>query len=178
VLIGGLAIGESPFSAVQLLWINLIMDTFAAIALSTEPPIKTVTVGDPFKAEAKLLTPTIWRQIIGISVWNILVMTSMFAYMIFNEKYLALAPIDKDSGLYAEYSLFKRQQLTKIFNTFIFLQIFNQINCRKVGANDFNVFEKFHHNLYFLGVFVGTFSFQIFICYYFPGLSKTEQMSR
>jgi hypothetical protein len=37
------------------------MDTFAAIALSTEPPIKTVTVGDPFRPEAKLLTPTIWR---------------------------------------------------------------------------------------------------------------------
>lgn len=36
VLIGGMMIGESPFSAVQLLWINLIMDTFAAIALSTD----------------------------------------------------------------------------------------------------------------------------------------------
>ena len=43
ILIGGMIIGESPFSAVQLLWINLIMDTFAAIALSTEPPIKSVT---------------------------------------------------------------------------------------------------------------------------------------
>jgi P-type E1-E2 ATPase len=61
VLIGGMMIGESPFSAVQLLWINLIMDTFAAIALSTEPPIKSVTAGEPFRAEAKLMTPAIWR---------------------------------------------------------------------------------------------------------------------
>lgn len=53
-------IGESPFSAVQLLWINLIMDTFAAIALSTEPPISNVTKGPPLKAEAQLMTKFVW----------------------------------------------------------------------------------------------------------------------
>jgi len=109
VLIGGMMIGESPFSAVQLLWINLIMDTFAAIALSTEPPIKTVTVGEPFKPETKLMTPAVWRQIIGVSAWNVIVMISMFVYMVLNEKYLAFVPIDKEGGIYEEYSLFKRQ---------------------------------------------------------------------
>jgi len=109
VLIGGMMIGESPFSAVQLLWINLIMDTFAAIALSTEPPISTVTVGEPFKPETKLMTPAVWRQIIGVSAWNVIVMISMFVYMVLNEKYLAFVPIDKEGGIYEEYSLFKRQ---------------------------------------------------------------------
>lgn len=51
VIIGGIILTDSPFPATQLLWINLIMDTFAAIALSTEPPIKTVTTGPPPKSD-------------------------------------------------------------------------------------------------------------------------------
>lgn len=47
-----------------------------------------------------------------------------------------------------------------MFHTFVFLQIFNYINCRKVGGRDFNVFEEFGHNFYFLGIFFGTSAFQ------------------
>jgi Ca2+ transporting ATPase len=44
-VIGGFASGESPLAAVQLLWVNLIMDTFAALALATEPPLPSVIKG-------------------------------------------------------------------------------------------------------------------------------------
>jgi len=60
-LIGGIFIGESPLCAVQLLWINLIMDTFAAIALSTEPPLESVTKGMPYKENNPIITPFVWR---------------------------------------------------------------------------------------------------------------------
>ena len=46
VLFGSILIGQSPLSAVQLLWINLIMDTFAAIALATEPPLDSSVKGE------------------------------------------------------------------------------------------------------------------------------------
>lgn len=61
----------------------------------------------------------------------------------------------------------KRLHLTYIFNVFVFLQIFNEINCRKTGRQDFNVIEKlftFGHNWYFLIVVVGTFAVQICMC--------------
>lgn len=45
---GPMYLGESPFSAVQLLWLNLVMDTLAAIALGTEPPLPNVAEGKPF----------------------------------------------------------------------------------------------------------------------------------
>lgn len=61
VIIGSIWLMESPISAVQLLWINLIMDTFAAFALSTEPPLPSVIQGPPYQAEDKLLTPVMWR---------------------------------------------------------------------------------------------------------------------
>jgi len=52
---------ESPFSAVQLLWINMIMDTFAAFALATESPNPSVLQGKPWKPDSKILTGAVWR---------------------------------------------------------------------------------------------------------------------
>lgn len=51
------------------------MDTFAAIALSTEPPVNSVCEGLPFKGNAAVLSASVWRQILGISVWNVIIMT-------------------------------------------------------------------------------------------------------
>ncbi len=42
VFLGGLVLGEAPLTSVQMLWVNLIMDTFAALALATEPPSITL----------------------------------------------------------------------------------------------------------------------------------------
>merc|ERR1711981_407805 len=61
----------------------------------------------------------------------------------------------------------KTKHLTILYNTFIFLQVFNEINCRKIGRRDFNVFERmltWGHNWYFISVFVGTFAAQILMC--------------
>lgn len=53
--------------------------------------------------------------------------------------------------------------MTYIFHIFIFLQLFNQINCRKDGIKEYNVFAKFFHNFYFLTVLGAEFAFQ-FLC--------------
>jgi len=60
VMFGILFFAESPLNAVQLLWINLIMDTFAAIALSTEPPMEKILKSPP-TSNVSILTPPIWR---------------------------------------------------------------------------------------------------------------------
>jgi len=64
------------------------MDTFAAIALSTEPPVDSVIDGRPFKGNAAVLSASVWRQILGISVWNIIVIVFQMITMICNEKYI------------------------------------------------------------------------------------------
>jgi len=63
----------------------MIMDTFAALALSTEPPLQNVIKGEPFKnaknsPRASVLSPTIMRQIFAISAWNILVMVFIMSF--------------------------------------------------------------------------------------------------
>lgn len=100
-----------------------------------------------------------------MSLWHTIIMTFMFISMVLSDKYVGFVPVDtkgsdEGSGLYLkEAGEYKRRCLSNIYNTFIFLQIFNQINCRKVGPKDFNVFENFFHNFYFLLIWVGTFAF-------------------
>jgi Ca2+ transporting ATPase len=79
VIFGILFFGESPLNAVQLLWVNLIMDTFAAIALSTEPPVETI-LREPPTTNSQILTPSILRQVMGISLWNFLITLGLFIF--------------------------------------------------------------------------------------------------
>ena len=60
-------LAESPFSAVQLLWINLIMDTFAAVAFATEPPNDSILT-EPLQID-RIVTSVMWRNIIGQAVY-------------------------------------------------------------------------------------------------------------
>jgi magnesium-transporting ATPase (P-type) len=74
IFIGIILFNQQPLNSVQLLWINLIMDTFAALALASEPPLPQVIQGPPFEENVSILTLTIWRQVVGISLWNVIVM--------------------------------------------------------------------------------------------------------
>lgn len=78
-IIGILFFGESPLNAVQLLWINIIMDTFAAIALSTEPPMEKILRSPP-TSNASILTAPIWRQVLGVSLWNFIVILNLYIF--------------------------------------------------------------------------------------------------
>jgi Ca2+ transporting ATPase len=52
---------------------------------------------------------------------------------------------------------------TIIFQTFVFMQLFNQINSRKLGERDFNVFAEFFNNSMFIIILIATFAIQIVI---------------
>lgn len=75
LFIGNIVFNMPPITSVQLLWINLIMDIFAALALSTEPPLKSVINGHAFTENVSLLSATVWRQILGVSFYNIVIIS-------------------------------------------------------------------------------------------------------
>lgn len=101
----------SVLSAVQLLWVNLIMDTFAALALATDPPTPSLLKRRPEPKSAPLITVTMWKMIIGQSIYQ-LVVTLVLNFA-------------GDSIL--NYDGTKPKQLqTLVFNTFVWMQIFNQ----------------------------------------------------
>jgi P-type Ca2+ transporter type 2C len=103
---------ESVLTAVQLLWVNLIMDTFAALALATDPPTPSLLKRKPEPKSAPLITLTMWKMIIGQSIFQLAVT------LVLNFRGQEILGYTTDDE--------KRQLRTLIFNTFVWMQIFNQ----------------------------------------------------
>ncbi|GLA30692.1 calcium-translocating P-type ATPase [Aspergillus phoenicis ATCC 13157] len=143
---------ESVFKAVQLLWLNLIMDTFAALALATDPPTPEILERPPTPRNASLFTVTMWKLMLGQSIYKLaLCFTLYFA----GDKILSL-DMDNQS---------ERLQLnTIIFNTFVWMQIFNEFNCRRLD-NKFNVLEGVWKNTWFIVINILMVGGQILIIF-------------
>lgn len=99
---------DSVLSAVQLLWVNLIMDTFAALALATDPPSPYVLDRRPESKADPLITLTMWKMIIGQSIYQLVVT------FVLNFAGMSIFPWNEE------------HMQTVVFNTFVFMQIFNQ----------------------------------------------------
>lgn len=74
VFLGGVVIADPALTSVQMLWVNLIMDTLAALALATEPPSETLLLEKPYTRHEKIVTPTMWRNIAGQGFYQIAVL--------------------------------------------------------------------------------------------------------
>jgi len=77
VFLGGVVVKEPPLTSVQMLWVNLIMDTCGALALATEPPADDILDHPPYKRSERIVTPVMWRNIIGQAVFQITVLCVM-----------------------------------------------------------------------------------------------------
>ena len=128
---------SSVLTAVQLLWVNLIMDTLAALALATDPPTPRILDRKPEPKSAPLITLNMWKMIVGQSIYQLVVTLTL---------YFAGKTIFAYEG---EGEL--EQLQTAIFNTFVFMQIFNQYNNRRLD-NKFNIFEGIQRNYFFIGI--------------------------
>jgi Ca2+-transporting ATPase len=80
VFAGALIFSDPPLTAVQMLWVNLIMDTFAALALATEPPSDQLLDRQPVSRFEKIVNATMWRNIIGQGVYQIVVLLIMLFF--------------------------------------------------------------------------------------------------
>lgn len=69
VLLGGVILRESPLNSIQMLWVNLIMDTLASLALATEEPSDDLLKRKPYGRREYMITPIMWRNIIGHSIF-------------------------------------------------------------------------------------------------------------
>lgn len=103
---------SSVLTAVQLLWVNLIMDTFAALALATDAPTPEILNRKPTPKSASLITLNMWKMIIGQAIFQLIV---TFVMYFCGESILGYTTAQENAQL-----------RTMVFNTFVWMQIFNE----------------------------------------------------
>ncbi|XP_023651543.1 plasma membrane calcium-transporting ATPase 4 isoform X1 [Paramormyrops kingsleyae] len=145
---------DSPLKAVQMLWVNLIMDTLASLALATEPPTESLLLRKPYGRDKPLISRTMMKNILGHAVYQL---TIIFTLLFAGEKLF-----DIDSGRNSPLHAPPSEHYTIVFNVFVMMQLFNEINARKIHGER-NVFEGVYRNPIFCSVVLGTFFLQIII---------------
>ncbi|KAL7960335.1 calcium P-type ATPase [Trichoderma compactum] len=130
---------KSVLTAVQLLWVNLIMDTLAALALATDPPQDSVLDRKPEPKGSSIISPTMWKMIIGQALYQLAI-----TFLLYYGDVHVVQPI-------VGGDLVKEDIETLVFNTFVWMQIFNQWNNRRLD-NKFNIFEGLTRNWFFIAI--------------------------
>ena len=153
-IIAAFTIGDSPLRAIQLLWVNLIMDTFASLALATESPTDELLKRKPYGRKKSLISKQMWVFLAGHSLYQLTVLLVI----------LFAGPdlFNIDDGRGRELRAPPSQHFTIIFNTFVMFQIFNEINARKIHGER-NVFSGIWRNWIFLVIMLGQVTVQIII---------------
>ena len=125
LVLGGSLIGtEMPLTVTQILWVNLIMDTFAALALASLPPSHEVMNEKPRKADSLIITKSMGM---GILFCGIVFFIVMFVFLIYCER---------SNGVDVH-------ELTWFFTTFVMLQFWNLFNAKSLGS----IHSTFRHIL-------------------------------
>ncbi|KAL2755929.1 hypothetical protein ACRALDRAFT_1050792 [Sodiomyces alcalophilus JCM 7366] len=146
----------SVLTAVQLLWVNLIMDTLAALALATDPPQRSVLDRRPEPRDASIISTTMWKMVLGQTVYQLAI-----TFMLF---YGGSKVLPAGNEMNLEPEDFQTQVNTVVFNTFVWMQIFNQWNNRRLD-NKFNIFEGLTKNYFFMGISCAMIGGQILIIF-------------
>ena len=119
LVLGGSIIGtEMPLTVTQILWVNLIMDTFAALALASLPPSHEVMNDKPRKATDFIINK---GMAFGILFCGIAFFIVMFAMLIYCER-RGKGGVDV-------------HELTVFFTTFVMIQFWNLFNAKSLGSN-------------------------------------------
>ncbi|AEE30879.1 autoinhibited Ca2+-ATPase 1 [Arabidopsis thaliana] len=139
--------GNAPLTAVQLLWVNMIMDTLGALALATEPPQDDLMKRSPVGRKGNFISNVMWRNILGQSLYQLVI---IWCLQTKGKTMFGLDGPDSDLTLN-----------TLIFNIFVFCQVFNEISSREMEKID--VFKGILKNYVFVAVLTCTVVFQVII---------------
>ncbi len=143
--LGGIILKDSPLNAIQMLWVNLIMDSFASLALATEDPTDALLDRKPYSRDASILTPMMILNIFSQAIFQIIVLT----VIIFYGDYLFGVPSDRELEHFM-WNNVNGYHFTIFFNIFVFMQVFNSINARKLQKDEYNVFTGIFGNWLYL----------------------------
>lgn len=155
--LGAVLIKESPLTPVQMLWVNLIMDTLAALALATEPPSEELLLRMPYSRTENIITPLMWRNIILHAIFQM----GILSIVLFMPQ---LFGVPSSLGLEVdEWNETTGVHLSIFFDVFVFLQVFNFFNARKLKKDEVNIFKEIGDNYMFILIVISIFACQLII---------------
>ncbi|KAJ4968636.1 hypothetical protein NE237_015337 [Protea cynaroides] len=155
--VAAISAGEVPLTAVQLLWVNLIMDTLGALALATERPTKELMEKPPVGRTEPLITNIMWRNLMAQALYQISVLLTLQ----FRGESI--------------FSVDQKVNDTLIFNTFVLCQVFNEFNSRKLEKK--NVFQGIQKNKLFIGIVGITIILQVVMVEFLKRFADTERLN-
>ncbi|MFV0290871.1 MAG: calcium-translocating P-type ATPase, PMCA-type [Mangrovibacterium sp.] len=134
VLIGAFLGTESPLTVTQMLWVNLIMDTFAALALASLPPSSKVMQEKPRKTSDFIITKDMWRRILGVGIFFVILLLGLVQYF----KHVEMTTLADFSvaDYFANFFNFSAgnglspYELSLFFTIFVLLQFWNMFNAK------------------------------------------------
>lgn len=153
--------GSAPLTAVQLLWVNMIMDTLGALALATEPPNDELMKRAPVGRKGNFISNVMWRNIFGQAVYQFAVIWMLQSK---GKSFFGLNGDDSDLILN-----------TLIFNSFVFCQLFNEVNSREMEKED--VLDGIWKNKVFVCVIAATAIFQVIIIEFLGTFANTSPLT-
>merc|ERR1712136_15061 len=142
--------GDSPLKPIQMLWVNLIMDTLASLALATEPPTIKLLQRKPYGRHRPIISKTMMKAIIGHAIYQLTVVLVIFFV---GPQIFHLKP-----GHHVDTSV----HYTFCYNVFVQMTLFNEISARKIHGER-NLFAGFFKNPLFVVIWLLTFVFQIIL---------------
>ena len=151
---------EMPITVIQMLWINMVMDTLAGLAFSFEPPLREYMKEKPKNKDEAIMNKYMLNQIFFTGIYSSIVcilflklpfIRNLFRYDI-NDKYL----------------------YTAFFGLFIFIDIFNSLNAR---TNRLNILSNILKNKVFIVIMIFIILVQVFLIYYGGNLFRTSGLT-
>ncbi|KER32593.1 hypothetical protein T265_01286 [Opisthorchis viverrini] len=150
---GACFLDDSPLKAIQMLWVNLIMDTLASLALATEQPSMELLERAPYGRKQPLISRQMAKNILGHGFYQLAI---IFLLLFAGETFIE---VDNMSGIRVHEPT---QHFTLIFNTLVMMTLFNEFNARKIHGQR-NVFSGLQRNPLFVIIWFATFVLQVLL---------------
>ncbi|XP_011012985.1 PREDICTED: calcium-transporting ATPase 8, plasma membrane-type-like [Populus euphratica] len=163
-VVAAISSGDVPLNAVQLLWVNLIMDTLGALALATEPPTDHLMHRPPVGRREPLITNNMWRNLLIQAAYQVSVL------LVLNFRGKSLLGLEHETPQRAN-----KVKNTLIFNAFVLCQIFNEFNARK--PDELNIFKGITKNHLFIVIVGITLVLQVIIIEFVGKFTSTVQLN-
>ena len=151
---------DTPVTVIQMLWVNMVMDTLAGLAFAYEPPLIEYMKESPKKRDESIINKYMISEIVFTGLYS-----ALLCLLFLKSKFIG--------GLFRD-SVDKVYLMTAFFGLFIFIDIFNSFNAR---TSRLDIFANILDNKVFIGIMLFITIVQVLLIYYGGSVFRTAGLT-